>query len=179
MHPNEENARPYAQLYVIDSTLATERRLNHPANNECNHEIMGNLDRTIREHNVFAEAYKTLREVEQQVEENAAMENGKVARVRMVFNRDRNLDRRRYNAPTTAEIAMVFRNADGEPPFERDFRVYPRDANGNNITLNILSPNLDPMTYVLFYPYGELGWQPNLPVAENRLRPNGRNNFAT
>ena len=113
------------------------------------------------------------------MEENAAMENGEVARVSMVFNRDRNLDRRRYNAPTTAEIAMAFRNADGEPPFERDFLVYPRDANGNNITLNIFCPNLDPMTHVLFYPYGEPGWQPNLPVAENRQRPDGRNNVAT
>ena len=87
----------------------------------------------------------------------------------MAFRRDRNTDRRRYNLPTVDEVAMIFRSADGEPPFERDFRVYPRDADQPIINLNILSPHLDPMIYVLFYPFGEAGWQPNMQInLENR-----------
>jgi hypothetical protein len=59
---------------------------------------------------------------------------------------------------------MIFTDPNGEPPFERDIRVYSRGENTDNICLNILSPHLDPMAYVLFYPYGESGWQPNLSL---------------
>ncbi|GBM97192.1 hypothetical protein AVEN_153497-1 [Araneus ventricosus] len=55
-------------------------------------------------------------------------------------------------------------NLDGEPPFERDFRVYPLNPEIPQqpfININILSPNLDTMAYPILFPYGETGWQPN------------------
>ncbi|GBN42297.1 hypothetical protein AVEN_4804-1 [Araneus ventricosus] len=82
----------------------------------------------------------------------------------MVFRPDRHSDQRRYNAPTANEIAMVFVNSDGEPPFERDIRVYPLNPEIPQqpfININILGPNLDPMAYPISFPYGEPGWQPN------------------
>ncbi|GBM30630.1 hypothetical protein AVEN_18321-1 [Araneus ventricosus] len=105
-----------------------------------------------------------LREVESRViaESNEAGEDVPV--VNMVFRCDRHLDQRRYNAPTANEIAMVFANSDGEPPFERNIRVYPLNPENPQqpfININILSPNLDPMAYPIFFPYGEPGWQPN------------------
>lgn len=69
------------------------------------------------------------------------------------------MDRRRYNLPTVDEIAVVFRFTDGTPPFKRDFRVYARDPEQQTIMLNILSPHLDPMIYIIFYPYEEPGWK--------------------
>ncbi|GBL92128.1 hypothetical protein AVEN_91480-1 [Araneus ventricosus] len=82
----------------------------------------------------------------------------------MVFRRDRHSDQRRYNAPTATEIAMVFVNSDGEPPFERDICVHP--LNPENplqpfININILSPNLDPMAYPILFLYGDPVWKPN------------------
>ncbi|GBM09783.1 hypothetical protein AVEN_101821-1 [Araneus ventricosus] len=59
---------------------------------------------------------------------------------------------------------MVFVSSDGEPPFERNIRVYPLNPENPQqpfININILSPNLDPMAYPIFFPYGEPGWQPN------------------
>src|SRR5258705_9316256 len=59
---------------------------------------------------------------------------------------------------------MVLVNDDGEPPFQRDIRIYPRNPTNNYqkfININILSPNLDPMTYAILFPFGEPGWQPN------------------
>ncbi|GBN02215.1 hypothetical protein AVEN_15143-1 [Araneus ventricosus] len=59
---------------------------------------------------------------------------------------------------------MVFVNSDGEPPFERDIRLYPLNPENPQqpfININILSPNLDPMAYPTLFPYGEPGWQPN------------------
>src|SRR5258705_15894 len=99
----------------------------------------------------------------------------------MVFRRDRHSDQRRYNAPTSNEIAMVFVNSDGEPPFERDIRVYPFNPENPQqpfININILNPNLDPMSYPILFPYGEPGWQPGwrchpyLQTQGNRTRVN-------
>ncbi|GBL73457.1 hypothetical protein AVEN_159458-1 [Araneus ventricosus] len=105
-----------------------------------------------------------LREVESRViaESNEAEDDVPV--VNMVFRRDRHSDQRRYNAPTANEIVMVSVNSDGEPPFERDIRVYPLNPENPQqpfINNNILSPNLDPMAYPIFVPYGDPGWQPN------------------
>ncbi|GBN41539.1 hypothetical protein AVEN_90634-1 [Araneus ventricosus] len=58
---------------------------------------------------------------------------------------------------------MVVVNSDGEPPIERDIRVYPLNPESPQqpfININILSPNLDSMAYPIFFPYGEPGWQP-------------------
>lgn len=64
-------------------------------------------------------------------------------------------DQRRYNAPTTNEVAMVFVNEDGEPPFARDIWIYqknPEDPNQQFINLN-----MNPMTYAILYLHGEPG----------------------
>ncbi|GBO34029.1 hypothetical protein AVEN_263272-1 [Araneus ventricosus] len=62
--------------------------------------------------------------------------------VNMVFSHDRHSDQRRYNAPIANEIAMFFVNSDGEPPFERDIRVYPLNPENPPqpfININIIS----------------------------------------
>ncbi|GBN94954.1 hypothetical protein AVEN_264462-1 [Araneus ventricosus] len=105
-----------------------------------------------------------LREVESRVIAESNKAGKDVPVVNMVFRCDRHSDQRRYNAPTANEIAMVFVNSDGETPFERNIRVYPLNPKNPQqpfININILSPNLDPMAYPIFFPYGEPGWQPN------------------
>ena len=105
-----------------------------------------------------------MREVEAQAARQAVQAGDHIPVVSLVFRRDRQSDQRRYNAPTSNEVAMVFVNEDGEPPFERDIRIYPRnpaDPNQRFVNINILSPNLDPMSYAILFPYGEPGWQPN------------------
>lgn len=66
--------------------------------------------------------------------------------VNLTFNRDRNADRRRHNLPSVNERDMVFHNVEGTPPFDRDYRAYPLNLNNQMINLNILSPNLEPMS---------------------------------
>ncbi|GBM97743.1 hypothetical protein AVEN_144327-1 [Araneus ventricosus] len=83
------------------------------------------IDCFFRQHNRLSDTYRMLREGESRViaESNGAGED--VSVVNMVFRRDRHSDQRRCNVPTGNEIAMVFVKSDGEPPFERDFHVYP------------------------------------------------------
>ncbi|GBO20472.1 hypothetical protein AVEN_24662-1 [Araneus ventricosus] len=157
-------APQYVQLYVIDSTQATKIRVNHPANEQCNLRILDQIDRFFRRHNRLSDTYRMFREVESRIiaESNEAGEDVPV--VNMVFRCDRHSYQLRYNAPTANEIAMVFVNSDGEPPFERNIRVYPLNPENLQqpfININILSPNLDPMAYPIFFPYAEPGWQPN------------------
>ncbi|XP_029636261.1 uncharacterized protein LOC115211747 [Octopus sinensis] len=136
---------------------------------------MHRLDEIIRENNVYAASYRTLQEVELHEVQYAQQEQGPISVVNLVFNRDRTADRQKYNLPTVKEIAMIFNNTDGESPFNRDFKVYPRNNDIPVISLNILSPNHDPMTYVLlFFPYGEPGWQPHM--IGNKNRTNSRQN---
>ena len=165
-HPNADEPRQYAQLYVVDSSKANVIRNECKANVRCVAEIMTNLDKIIRENNVFAKAYQMLGDVERQEKERFGDDVSHD--VNIVFKRDRNDDRRRYNLPSGDEVAMIFKNSIGEPPFERDFRVYPF-PNQPLINLNILSPNLDPMTYPVFFPYGEPGWQPGIDLMQREI----------
>lgn len=163
MQPLAGEVPQFAQLYVIDSTQATEIRQNQPANDMCKREILDQIDRFFRQYNRLAESYQLMRNVEAREYALAVQRGESIPLVSMILKRDRQSDTRRYNAPTSNEVAMVFVNEDGEPPLERDIRIYPNNPvnpNQSFIPLNILSPNMDPMTYSIFYPYGEAGWQP-------------------
>ncbi|GBM52972.1 hypothetical protein AVEN_111322-1 [Araneus ventricosus] len=111
---------------------------------------MRKIDEIIRGVNTFADAYKIMWELEQQVlreEGYEASEN-----VRMYIGGDRlhiSQQRGRNNAPKTNEIAMVFRSSGGIPPNNRDNCIYPRQRELNRIST--LNPNCDPMTYALFF----------------------------
>ncbi|UYV69632.1 hypothetical protein LAZ67_7000051 [Cordylochernes scorpioides] len=72
-------------------------------------------------------------------------------------------DQRRYNAPRTNEIAAVFQNVDGEPPFNRDIRVYNKNSN-ETTNISILHQHLDAMTYPLLIPHAEAGWHSELKI---------------
>ncbi|CAK9299005.1 unnamed protein product [Gordionus sp. m RMFG-2023] len=156
----------YAQLYVLDTTQAIDKRIHHPANSKCNKYIMKQLDQLIRQINPYALSFKTLGEVHQSALELATTSNTKLPTINMIFKGDRSSDRRRYNLPSMDDVAMIFNNEDGEPPFKRDIKVYPKSNDNDLIILNVLSPNLDPMVYPLLFPHGEPGWSPNM-IADN------------
>jgi hypothetical protein len=75
----------------------------------------------------------------------------------MIFDTNRSLNRRRYNAPITNEVAavFVFPNNDEIPP-SRQYSILSR--NGTTQFITEISPICDPLTYPIFYPYGEKGW---------------------
>lgn len=181
LNPPANKTRKYAQLYVIDSTQALSIRNQQQANQNCPSRILDKIDRFFRENNRIAQTFHMIREVENRENIAAAAANQPPPQVSLVFRRDRRSDNRRYNNPTSNEIAMIFVNEDGEPPFERDIRIYPKNPENSQhqyVQLNILSSNLDPMTYSILYPFGEPGWQPKWQcdsypgVQGNRVRNN-------
>ena len=78
-------------------------------------------------------------------------------RVNIVLCRDGHSDKRRYNLSTLNEIAMLFQNDNGDTLFQRDIRINPKNDELPFSNLNILSMNLDLMTYSIFYPKGQSG----------------------
>ncbi|XP_052189897.1 uncharacterized protein LOC127799715 [Diospyros lotus] len=72
-------------------------------------------------------------------------------------------DRRRYNLPTADEIAIVIPGDGTEASGMRDIILHFR---GNNelMQINECHPAYLPLHYVLLFPYGELGWEPELKL---------------
>ena len=136
MHLNEGQDRQFAQHYVTEQAIYVRAR--NPANVILVQNILQNLFNIIREINVFVAPFKPLREVELHEEEEIQNEQCSRFIVSISFNSDRNGDRRRYNLPAVNDIALIFQNPDGELPFHRDFKVYPRNDETLLINLNRL-----------------------------------------
>lgn len=87
----------------------------------------------------------------------------------MIFETGRISDPRRYNAPNTNEIAFVFKDNNGIPPFERDLKAYKNSCEiqlnnkYNTKKIDTLMNICEPMCYPILYPYGDLGWDKNMP----------------
>ncbi len=78
-------------------------------------------------------------------------------------------DQRRYNNPQTTEIAIVFQNVDGEPPFECDLRIYSKSEQKTK-HLSILNANCETMVYPILFPHSELGWSEDIKSTKESSR---------
>ena len=70
-------------------------------------------------------------------------------------------DRRRYNLPTTNEIAVILPGDGTEISATRDIILHLRGDN-EFMRINECHPAYLPLHYVLLLPYGELGWEPEI-----------------
>ena len=77
----------------------------------------------------------------------------------------------RTNLPRAGETAAVFVSHDGAPPPNRSIAVYPHATNQLKI-LDKTSQWLDPLSYVLFCPNGEPGWNINMSHVQSRATRN-------
>lgn len=115
----------------------------------------------MRECNIFAQSYLMMVE-ELQNQQRSEINSGEpIPELQLVFALKPRMDRRRYNAQRTNEVAAVFKTtSDGEIP-----NSYVAIRNRNTIILqqvSIMDPNVEPWIYPLFYPYGTRGWHRNL-----------------
>ena len=147
----------YAKLYVLDSNQVLAHRLSHAANADCNPDLMRSLCQIDTDINAIAKSYRMLSEVINSVQESS----GDVTAVRMFIPSDPSKDKRRYNAPVSNEIAVVFDTADGAPPWDRDIKIHNKDGVDRE-HINLMHPMLDSYTYPVFFPYGCLGWDKDL-----------------
>ncbi|UYV79082.1 hypothetical protein LAZ67_17001066 [Cordylochernes scorpioides] len=169
LHPENDDQRVFAQLYILDPDEAARQRMIISKNTGCNPDLMKLLSLYIVGINPFADACKMLHEVEKECMQEATANNTEPSIVSLGIIQDRKNDQRRYNAPRSNEVAIIFQNADGEPPLERDLIIHCRSLPNERKTqrISILDPNLEPMVYPILFPYGDQSWTPNLKLSYN------------
>ncbi|XP_055928511.1 uncharacterized protein LOC129959649 [Argiope bruennichi] len=139
------NKPGYGQLYVFDTSEATEKRM--VRNEGCLFSEMERLNSMLKAINPFIDCYQKMHRI---------MEKNPATNIRMVFMETRNLNISRYKQPITkTETAAIFVGDNGEPPTNQDICIYPVDDSRKNISP--LSQCCDPMAYPLLFPRGELG----------------------
>uniref|UniRef100_A0A915D3P8 Uncharacterized protein n=1 Tax=Ditylenchus dipsaci TaxID=166011 RepID=A0A915D3P8_9BILA len=112
--PDEGQQPTNEQLFFIDTSESLEKRKD--AYSECDINILNLFEKYLRDHNPYAKAYMMMSEIEKE-EEILAIERGEQPKeLKMVFNTE-NKDIKRYNTPTSNEVAAVFIcDADGSIP---------------------------------------------------------------
>lgn len=108
-----------------------------------------------------------MREVEEEVRRNSDIEN--IPEILMAIKDDRKLDARRYNIARDNEVAVIFENSDGEPPYNRYLIIHLGEGERKTQRIYILNPNLDSMVYPLLFPFGEQGWHIGMPLQLNEM----------
>lgn len=160
-HPKEGSQRTCSQLYIIDSGQALSERLNRAENADCNAAVFDKLNEFYHTRNPIAASYFHMRQREMQEIEDAKIQRRPLQTIKMMFTKTTMDDCRRYNKPNSDEIAAIFVAEDGAPPGNIDFVVYPNSSSGFQV-LKQTSEYIDPMTYPILFPMGELGWSTNL-----------------
>ncbi|GBO02818.1 hypothetical protein AVEN_171026-1 [Araneus ventricosus] len=98
LYASDQHKESYRQLYIFDSSVATEKRVSN--NQNCLQYVFEKLDFVLKEINPFAQSYLQMRRL---------VQVHPTTSVKMVFLEDKNLDMRRYNAPTLCtEVASIF-----------------------------------------------------------------------
>ncbi|KAG8177533.1 hypothetical protein JTE90_023438 [Oedothorax gibbosus] len=136
-----DNAPRNGQIYIYDDVEAASRMridLDRP-------DLNIRLERLMREINPFAQKYKMLRDMTINGEEYV-----------LDFVKYE-CDDKRYNRPTTSEVAIMIVSKDGSVP-SVDLKVYPKqECNRESTILKQTSQHSDPMTFPILFPHDHFG----------------------
>ena len=109
MDKNTDNPK-YADLYFMDSSQAPEYMDHSEVKTGCYRDLMEEIDAMLRRLNPYAAVYKMMRQVLEEEYRREQAENLPHRTVGMIISSDRkNLDKRRYNNPTTNEIPVLLK----------------------------------------------------------------------
>ncbi|KAG5561267.1 hypothetical protein RHGRI_004335 [Rhododendron griersonianum] len=152
----------YAQLYIYDPNSALDIRSRR--NPQLRKDVLETIQGSLLEINAFVgkfrQAYAVL---------NQLAETGQNLPAHLHYSSS--TDRRRYNQPTTDEIAVVVPGDGTKASGMRDIILHLRGDNGL-MRINECHPAYLPLHYVLLFPYGELGWEPEMKNYRLFERPN-------
>ena len=166
-HPDENEIPSHAHLFFYDSAEAIDIRLEHPANERCTRNVMQVIDQALSRVSPYYHAFRTMKEVEDEEIAKAENEGRLPAKLKLVFDLNAHVDKRRYNIPRSNEVAAVFALRDGEEvPEAEGIAVHQHGQKLKRLTK--FDKRTESMIYPLFFPSGKGG-----PVA-NMTDDNGR-----
>jgi len=120
--PEEGEDAVYAQLYIYDTDEGCALRMKNPSKVECTETLMAELTKHVANINPYAQSFKSM-----YISMQANLD--KQRDIRMFIFNDRAMDARRYNLPTTTDVAAVFESPDeGPPSAERHLIIQPFDG---------------------------------------------------
>jgi hypothetical protein len=135
------------QLYIYD----TDENLLHRVKRspDLNIDVIRTI-LEILERNPYAQVFKSLGSVPNLDE------------YRISINTDIKLDQRRYNAPTTSQVAAIWvEGSDPQNCFDRSVVVHGKGD--RPLYIRAYYGCYDPLSYPLFFPRGETGWNRWMP----------------
>ena len=156
--PGPDAQPKFAQLYIHDTAHELENRLRvFP---HLRRDTLESLQQMLHEVNPYVRVFSQAIDV---VSANPATD------VQLVLRSDLpNLDRRRYNAPTDGDVAVILPGDEMDNVTCRDIVLSTREGGLRRIAET--QPFYDPLQYVLLFPFGENGWSFDLRSADGQRR---------
>jgi hypothetical protein len=169
--PEEDEAPSYGQLYMIEADAAQGIRVENNKNlNVKELNLMKKLADLLKRINDFAKAYEMLKDEMEKAERQARLDGTTAPAMKLLFSIKPNTDQNRYNMPRTNDVAAVYvEGPNGEAP---PAYIVVHEKNGRIRTLNPLDASVEPMTYPLFYPNGEKGWNFTMKIENQKVTLN-------
>ncbi|KAI8531252.1 hypothetical protein RHMOL_Rhmol11G0122300 [Rhododendron molle] len=152
VHIREGKDASYAQLYIYDPASALEVR--NRRNQQLRKDVLQTIQETLLQVNPFVDKFRQAYAILDQLD---IAEQTLPAHLHYSSS----TDRRRYNLPTTDEIAVVVPRDGTKASGMRDIILHLRGDNGL-MRINECHPTYLPLHYVLLFPHGELGWEPEM-----------------
>jgi len=154
----------WAQLYLYDSR---DERLNLRIDcyDGLDPNILGDLQDVLEHCNPYMQFY---------INNSQRLRNDSnlTISLRIIDPAEHGKDPRRYNRPTTNEVAAII-PIGGASTYVRDITL-KRRSDGQFQTILHTSSKYLPLMYPLLFPNGEDGWFPNIPMAGQNVWPSQR-----
>jgi hypothetical protein len=160
-----ENEPAFAQLYIYDPNEALSHR--QRGYNDLLPGVLGDLQNILYAINPYVPLYRQAYEILSSKPREE--QDGCAAQIVVAPN----TDIRRYNLPTSVEVAAIIPgsgNEDIQEHREVILRLRQHQADdptrNNLIRISHLHPLYTPLHYVLLFPRGEIGWHLGIPTIE-------------
>ena len=147
----------FGQLWVLETNDAVEYRCQAPFASTCSREMFEFLHQIIENNNKYAEIYKMLYQVEEEERANAEREGRDAKICKIIFKKSTENTSDVNAMPTVNEVAGIYIcDENGDVPFS-DIEVQRKCNEGERPKaekISRYSEHVEPLTFVLFYPYG-------------------------
>ena len=128
-------------------------------------ELIQILDNALRENNVFENSYSVMKE--EIHNQQMLLSDNSVPELQMHFTLKPNLDKQRYNAQRTNEVAAIFSTTvDGKIP--ESYEVIRIKNTRTLQQVSTMEANVEPWVYPLYYSHGSRGWHKDLKCSNNK-----------
>ncbi|XP_075096389.1 uncharacterized protein LOC107763668 [Nicotiana tabacum] len=170
--PPEGSSPKFAQLYIYDIENEVENRIHAISHGEMNNqlhaEIVNKLKQMLDDNNVLAKSFKMVRD---------QFQTDGTSNVRLRLIGKRGSDGRRYNLPTVSEVVSLIVGDFEQTRSDKDIIV--ESQSGQLQRINELNAAYFGLQYPLLFPYGEDGYQEDIPLNDIDDSTDGRKYVST